>query len=272
MITDNIAIKLRRLILKELYDLGKIFGCNRNFISILCYHSFSNSNDKFATSLYEFKKQLGIIKGYAKFVSIEDLEKSKRMLGLKVCLTIDDGYQDVYKIIPLVKKLKIPAALFVLSESAKANRKELDNNHKLLTIPEIKKLHKVGLTIGCHSATHADLSKLNEQDLSKEIIDSKKNLEKKLGFRINYFAYPKGIFNDRILKFVMKAGYKLAFTTGGGSVNLKTNPLLVPRAVVDKSKQLADFPYLICETTFYVRLIIDKLRVWKFLAAIAGIK
>lgn len=258
-------MKLKGMILKSIYSLGKTFGANRNFVSVLCHHSFSNSSDKYAVSLADFKKQLEVIKQYARFISVEDLG-TKNFRGWNVCLTIDDGYQDVQSIIPIVSSLKIPVTLFVLSESGKVNRKEINNNHKLLTIAQIKKLHKLGWTIGCHSATHADLSQLSKADLIKEIVDSKKSLENRLGIKIKYFAYPKGIYTPKIVECVKKAGYKMAFSTEIGKFDKNVNQLFVPRTVVDKSRSISEFPYFFSETNFLVRKIIDQTRVWKVLS------
>jgi len=48
-----------------------------------------------------------------------------------------------------------------------------------------------------------------------------KELEKNLGFRIDYFAYPKGIYNKKIIDAVKKAGYKGAFAVKEGSLSRK---------------------------------------------------
>lgn len=260
-------MKLKRLILKSIYTIGKTLGANRNFVSVLCYHSFSNSKDKYAVSLADFKKQLEVIKQYAHFIGMEDLS-AKNLRGWNVCLTIDDGYQDAKSIIPIVSSLKIPVTLFVMSESGKVNRKEIDNKHKLLALAQIKELHKLGWTIGCHSATHADLSKLSDADLIREIINSKKSLEKKLGIKINYFAYPKGIFTQKVIEYVKKAGYKMAFSTEVGKFDKNANRLLIPRTVVDKSRSISDFPYFFSETNSLVRKVIDQTRIWKFLSVL----
>src|SRR3989344_2407961 len=173
---------LKRRFVKNVRMIGLGFGLNKNYTNVLCYHSISSTADKYAVSLSGFKKQAELICRNGKFVGPKELENALKGIsasGWNLILTIDDGYQDVKKIIPLTKKLNIPVILFVLS-SSKVNRKELANNHKLLAVSEIKKLHKLGWIIGCHTATHAHLSKLNDKELTEEIINSKKTLEKNL--------------------------------------------------------------------------------------------
>ena len=54
--------------------------------------------------------------------------------------------------------------------------------------------------IGSHSHNHIDLTTLNINELSNELIFSKKSLEDKIGIKINNFSYPFGKVN----KFVYK--------------------------------------------------------------------
>jgi peptidoglycan/xylan/chitin deacetylase (PgdA/CDA1 family) len=91
-----------------------------------------------------------------------------------------------------------------------------------LTIEQIKKIkNDEGWEIGFHTNTHTNLNKLNDAKLKKEIIEGKRNLEKKLGFKIRYFAYPMGEYSDKVINIVKKAGFEAAFTTDGGAFSLK---------------------------------------------------
>ncbi|MEK6882485.1 MAG: polysaccharide deacetylase family protein, partial [Nanoarchaeota archaeon] len=88
-------------------------------------------------------------------------------------------------------------------------------------------------------------------------------LQKSLGFKVNHFAYPKGIVNDRILKFVKKAGFRFAYTTKPGVINSKTNPLLIPRIVIDKSRNISDFPNFLSEGNLLINKFFEDLGIWK---------
>jgi len=54
------------------------------------------------------------------------------------------------------------------------------------------------------------------QEIKKQIFDSKKILEEKLGRRVDMFSYPEGLFNEKIKQLVKDAGYKLAVATNPG--------------------------------------------------------
>lgn len=64
------------------------------------------------------------------------------------------------------------------------------------------------VTIAGHSKTHPpDLTKLSDEELLPEIVESKELLEKNLGKAIRYFTYPTGKNDVRVRKLVGKAGY-----------------------------------------------------------------
>ena len=97
----------------------------------------------------------------------------------------------------------------------------------------------MGWTIGCHSATHPDF--LRGVGTEKEIRDAKKTLEKELGCEIKYFAYPKGVYNDKVLKAVKLAGFSGAFTTHWASLSKQTDLFRIPRIGVDRTHTIAQF-------------------------------
>jgi peptidoglycan/xylan/chitin deacetylase (PgdA/CDA1 family) len=87
-----------------------------------------------------------------------------------------------------------------------------------LTWDEIKVMQDSGLiTFGSHTLSHKYLEEFkNEEDLKKEVFDSKRILEEKLGRKVNIFSYPTGRFTPRMRQMVIDAGYKVAVTTSPG--------------------------------------------------------
>ena len=49
------------------------------------------------------------------------------------------------------------------------------------------------------------------------------------------FAYPFGAYNDAVVAAVKAAGFTLAYTTGSGSTESTSAPLLMPRIHVGRS-------------------------------------
>lgn len=92
---------------------------------------------------------------------------------------------------------------------------------------EIKELSDNGFSIGAHTVNHKILSALSEQEVTKEISESKNEIEKKVGVNVFSFAYPRGKgtdFDDETcFPILQSCGFKLGVTTIGGSNNLVFN-------------------------------------------------
>jgi len=74
----------------------------------------------------------------------------------------------------------------------------------------IEECSKSGIHIGSHSLTHQNLSKLtNENELIKEIEESKIKIQSKTGIDPQIFAFPNGLYNDQSMQMVKDAGYKI---------------------------------------------------------------
>ena len=82
-----------------------------------------------------------------------------------------------------------------------------------LSIPEIKKLGK-NFEIGGHTTTHPqDLKLLIDRSLHEEISVNKQILQDYLGRPVTKFCYPRGRFDERVIKEVKDCGYTYARTT-----------------------------------------------------------
>lgn len=214
-------------------------------VSILGYHAVSFDNTIVDITPDIFQKQLQLLKNTCQFITLDDvidyINGEKNFLKPAVALTFDDGYRDVLTTIaPILYKEKIPAAAFVMSNTLHTDRSELENSKILMTIEELKKLKQFGWTIGCHSATHANLTD-RTVDLTKEILDAKATLEKELKTHISYFAYPKGFYNKSVVSFVKQAGFKAAFTFEAGYISSNTDTLKIPRTPVDHTHTMEQF-------------------------------
>lgn len=67
---------------------------------------------------------------------------------------------------------------------------------------EVMEMARMGCKLGWHSWSHRDLTKLSDEELRKEVAPP---------FPMKYFAYPYGIFDDKVIEAVKRAGYEEAF-------------------------------------------------------------
>ncbi len=75
---------------------------------------------------------------------------------------------------------------------------------------QLKEMMDNDIEAGAHTFTHPRLTKLNAEELNREIFVCKKMLEKKLGRKVDTFAYPNGTrddYNQDVKSTVIGAGY-----------------------------------------------------------------
>jgi peptidoglycan/xylan/chitin deacetylase (PgdA/CDA1 family) len=77
---------------------------------------------------------------------------------------------------------------------------------------ELAEMRKAGMIIGSHTRTHVSLPMESADDVMKELVGSKRELEQHLGEPIDHFAYPGGQFTPAEVAAVAKAGYRYAYT------------------------------------------------------------
>jgi len=174
-----------------------------------------------------------------------------------VVITFDDGYKNnLLYAYPILKKYNLTATVFVTCEFIDQNTftwwDRLEYSKKCVDFQRIKTLHPnniekevaeiTGLRknskkpeeydfmnwddlktisdvfeIGSHTLTHPILTIIPLEDAGREIFESKKQIEERLGKPINSFAYPNGDCNDKVVGLVEKAGYFRAVTYSKGN-------------------------------------------------------
>ena len=125
-----------------------------------------------------------------------------------ILLTFDDGYGGHYEYVyPLLKKYKYPGIFSIYTKNMGIN-----TGRSHVTWEQLKEMANDPLvTISGHSKTHPpDLTKLSDEELIPEIVESKQLLEENLGIQIRYFTYPVGKNDARVRKLVQEAGYLAA--------------------------------------------------------------
>lgn len=219
-------------------------------VSILMYHSISPKDTCVDVTPTDFKKQLEYLSRKYHFISVDDAvdyidEKKDYYSKPAVAFTFDDGYANLMRIVPVLKKYGIKPLVFITAAPTLVNREELNNPHKLLTEEQVRTLIACGWEIGCHTLTHPDLLTISATQMEQEIRDAKTMLENKYGVDVKYFAYPKGHYNDTIVRLVRDAGYHAAFTTNRGLITNRTNRYKIHRLGIDRTVTLRTFPFML---------------------------
>lgn len=241
----------------------------QNNIVVLSYHSVAKDNWRFSVDSSVLKKQITYLQKNFDIISLKTLHEyiqgKTEITKPSVVLTFDDGYKDILTMREFFKKKNITPSLFLLSNTKKPNVKEMGTKRPFLTKREILSLHKSGWEIGCHSATHANLATLTDKQLQEETVNAKKALESNLGIKIDYFAYPRGKYNDRVLTFIKKAKYKMALTMDDGFIKPHIDLLRVPRVGVDRTHTFKEFTSAFSPSVVRVRKIVKESPVGRYL-------
>ncbi|WP_258040631.1 polysaccharide deacetylase family protein [Pseudanabaena sp. BC1403] len=126
-----------------------------------------------------------------------------------VLLTFDDNYVGQYKYaFPLLKKYNYPAVWSVHTRFVGTGGKK-----PKATWDQLREMQKSGLiTVASHTVNHLNMKNLSDSEIEREVLESKKVLEKELGIPIDYFTYPEGEFTERAKDKVKDVGYKAALS------------------------------------------------------------
>ncbi len=233
-------------------------------IPIFSYHSISDDKCPLSTDTKEFEKHLIYLKknDYKSIFFDEVSSLNKR----NFIMTFDDGYKDlISNCLPLLKKYNFKATCFLVSDKiGKINDWDEENKNiitkKIMDKSDIHIWIKNGMKIGSHSKNHKKLTKIDHDELSNEIANSKIDLEKLIGDEIISFCYPYGKFNLDVINEVKK-NYRYALTTLRSRYDPnKHDKYLIPR--IDMGKKLSNFKLFLKIKTPYEDLKYDRKQIY----------
>lgn len=219
---------------------------NKNAVAIvLCYHRFEDRpKDYLAIKPSEFEKQMQEIKdnGFT-VISLQDLiawRKGEKSIPAKsAVITIDDGYESGYSVAwPILKKFGYPWTAFIYINY-------IGSGGESISWDQLAEMRDAGVDIECHTFTHPDLhgkgpfvkaadrKKIAEIGYTKwlqyETVDAKKELQRKLGIKVDAFAYPYGKWNSAVIDVLKNGGFDAAFTVYGKPTTFNDKPFRIGR-------------------------------------------
>jgi len=185
------------------------------------------------------------------FEAILDIAKGQS----HVRLTFDDGNaSDVEIALPALMRRGLKAAFFVCSG-------RLDQP-TFLTRAQVRELQSHGMRIGSHGAAHVSWRHLPPSLLREELAGSRQVLEGVCGVPVDSAACPFGAYDFRVLRALRLAGYRVVYTSDGGTAT--ESQWLRPRTSVTRSMSLADVQHLVWHGFAPVeQLLIDVRRLLK---------
>lgn len=143
-----------------------------------------------------------------------------------VVVTIDDGYDDNYTYAFLVGK-KYNAIINFMIPSA------LIDKPGYMVWDHLKEMNQSPYAkIYNHTASHAPLGDISDQEIDNELASSSAAFKEQLGLNNTIVTYPYGSFSDVAIEKVKQHGFLAAFTTLPGRAQCRSQLLTLPRVRV----------------------------------------
>jgi peptidoglycan/xylan/chitin deacetylase (PgdA/CDA1 family) len=125
-----------------------------------------------------------------------------------VVVTFDDGHRSIRtEALPLLERRGWPAVL---------NLKVGNLEPGSFTDSDVRALIAAGWELGAHTITHPDLRGLGGEALEREVAGSRSEIQRRFGVPVDFFCYPAGRYDDRVIAAVRRAGFLGATTTNEG--------------------------------------------------------
>jgi len=227
---------------------GHAVGARRHNLSqgvrILTYHRIvADPLDPFAVSPEDFSRQMDALTRTGRVVdlgvALEDIG-GRSEPPPQVVLTFDDGTHDfLTTAMPVLTRLELPAVIYV--NPSRVGTPGFLGWHDLLD------LARVGVQVGSHSLDHCSLGRLERNEVCRQLVESRRVLEDRLGREVRSLAYPYGTmhdFSDLVRAEVSRAGYQSACSSING-VNGVGSDLLALRRTKIEQGDLPIFPWIL---------------------------
>lgn len=189
----------------------------RKEVPILCYHQIRDwkaSDSKVAKDyiapINTFKAHMKMLADSGYHSVLPDQVYNYLVYGdplpsKPVMLTFDDTDDDQFTIANAeLKKYGFKGVYFIMTVSI--------GRPNYMTKDEIKQLSDEGNVIGSHTWDHHNVKKYQGEDWVTQIEKPTKTLETITGKKIDYFAYPFGLWNKQAFPELQKRGFKAAFS------------------------------------------------------------
>ncbi|MFL5897553.1 MAG: polysaccharide deacetylase family protein [Solirubrobacterales bacterium] len=236
--TDGVAKAGRRSPLRG-RSRGSVF---------LCYHSVTEDGPPYLSikpATLQAQLRILVERGYRSGGRRDlDLLAGGGGAGSRIAfLTFDDGFRDtVTAALPLLREHGFTGMAFLLAGHLESGAPldwpevagEASRRPRLMRSvdwPMVEQLAEAGWDIGSHGISHARMTSLSDEELTQELLDSRRLLAQRLG-GCDLLAYPFGAWDERVARLAAAAGYAYAFSLPFGE-QLEATRLSIPRVMVD---------------------------------------
>jgi peptidoglycan/xylan/chitin deacetylase (PgdA/CDA1 family) len=193
---------------------------------VLCYHAVSERwPHALAIPAQTLERQVRFVlrRGFRPGRAEDVVSGQERLLHV----TFDDAYRNVEAVLPALERLGVPVTVFAATGFA-------DQGGPPLAVPELvadaeaypdelatmdwdalRALAARGVEVSSHTVSHPHLTRLGDEELGRELSESRERLEAELDRPCRFLAYPYGENDERVEAAARDAGYEAAFGLPG---------------------------------------------------------
>jgi peptidoglycan/xylan/chitin deacetylase (PgdA/CDA1 family) len=194
----------------------RIWTAGKDDVPVIMYHDVVRRKKDvwFDLTAREFEAQMQAIKDAGATVvplsDVVDHLKTGKMLPAKaIALTFDDNTLGIYEYAyPIMKRFGYHSTQFVHT-----GKVGITTVKEHCTWDQLREMQDSGLVeIGSHTVDHpADLRALTPEEVTRQLTESKSEIESQMGRPCRYFAYTEGNGDESTAQIVADAGYEAAW-------------------------------------------------------------
>jgi peptidoglycan/xylan/chitin deacetylase (PgdA/CDA1 family) len=231
------ARRVKRTLWSGLGKLGKALRLGGT--PILTYHSIDDSGSLISVSPAAFSEQMEYLHRHGfRAVPLRDYVMQLPLDALPrrhaFVLTFDDGFRNVHEIaLPILRRLGFVATVFVptdyVGKPASWTMRPGLPQLPLMSWEELAELQAAGFDIQSHACSHPFLTALTPAEAAREIVESKRTIERRLGNTTDLFCFPYGDRDAAVAEILRDSGYRGAVSLEFGLNSRGDDPLCLRR-------------------------------------------
>jgi peptidoglycan/xylan/chitin deacetylase (PgdA/CDA1 family) len=239
-------------------------------VTILLFHDIDKNT---AERTFAYLSRKYNIIALNDFLEAHEKKDRTRLPDKALIVTFDDGHINNRKILPILKKYKIPVTIFLCASIINTNRNFWwESEDLLIPASELKRvsrdwykdLIRYGFDIDkeynepqalqkshieemkhwtnfqSHTLYHPILPKCIDNEAEVEIVNSKELLERGYGLKIDAISYPNGDYSERDILIAKRAGYRCGITVDRGYNTIHSDLFRLKRLSVNDTNNISE--------------------------------
>lgn len=226
--------------LKKEATAAEILG--RKEVPVLCYHQIRDWKASDSKRAHDdiippanFKQHIKMLADSGYHTILPDqlydyLNYGAKLPEKPIIISFDDTDLDQFTVAaPELKKYGFKGVFFIMTVSI--------GRPRYMSKAQIKTLADEGHVIASHTWNHKNFTQFTDEDWEIQIDKPTKTLETITGKKVEYFAYPYGVWKPETLHKLKEHGFKAAFILS--TKRDETNPLFTIRRIIDPGRYTA---------------------------------